>query len=129
MQIKLYSKLTKIYINRTCKLCPKNFYQILNIIGKIKNENINFPLIQLIMSDKSEYSYNRFFSEIKMIIYKYYDYNIFNNITFMSDFEKGLKNSIKTNFPKSNHVSCFFHNIKNISFIKRNNKYDYFRKN
>ena len=66
------------------------------------------------MTHKSEYSYNKIFTEIKNLVNKFYNIDIFNNIIFMSDFEKVLQNSIGLNFSKSPQLGCYFHYIKSL---------------
>jgi len=60
------------------------------------------------MFHKSEFIYNKIFSEIKVLVNKYFDFKIFNNIIFMSDVERGQQKSIKNNFTICIQFGFFF---------------------
>lgn len=112
-QLNLYSEVDKIFIDGIFKVAPKHWYQLLNIIGHIKNKNIFIPLTYGFLSSKSEDLYTEFFTQIKRNI-KYFNKKFsFEDIKVVSDFELGMRKAIKK---------------KSYPFIKENNKDNYCNK-
>lgn len=52
-QLKELRNVEHIYMDGTFKYCPKNFYQIYNIIGIEKDNGNKIPLMYILMSSKS----------------------------------------------------------------------------
>ena len=53
-QLNLFSEIDELYIDGTFKVCPKNWYQLINIFGFIKNKNFYIPLAYIIVNSKDE---------------------------------------------------------------------------
>ena len=88
---------------------PKNFYQELKIIGKVKNKLLNIPILTVISNSKNEISYINIFEIFKLLLLLENKINIdFKKIYFMTDFEAGLRNAIKFSFLDSIVLGCFF---------------------
>ena len=111
-QMNLLSKCTQIHIDGTFKSCPRGYYQILNIAGYYPDINGIIPIFFIPITGKSQYIYDCIFKDIKKILE---DNGINQNdipIKFMIDFEKGLQNALKINFPNCKVGGCFFHFVK-----------------
>ena len=63
--------ISHLFIDATFKIEPKNYYQILNIIGYDETKNFNMPVFHIIMSNKSFESYNKIFQEILNLLDEY----------------------------------------------------------
>ena len=96
----------------TFKSCPKSFYQIYNIIGKDKKTGMIIPLIFILMSHKSYDSYFYVFDFIQKLLKKEKIELDIKNIFFMLDFEKASRRALKTIFPDSRILGCYFHYVK-----------------
>ena len=105
-------KCTQIHIDGTFKSSPKNFYQIINIAGFLPDINSIVPIFFIPVTAKSEFIYDKIFSDIKSILNDN-GFNI-NDLPnkFMIDFEKALQRSIKKNFNKAVIDGCYFHYVK-----------------
>ena len=69
--------------------------------------NIFVPGIFILVNTKNENSYNAIF---KFITDKLLDGNLSNKeITITCDFEKGVMNSLETNFKAAKIICCYFH--------------------
>lgn len=113
-QLNLLKETKMILVDGTFRSCPSNFYQILNIVGKIENKDISIPIVSVLMKSKSECSYINLLENLKLLI-KENNIDIdFSKIYIMSDFEVALRNAIKNCFPDSVIVGCFFHYVKAI---------------
>ena len=53
-QLNLLKETKMILIDGTFRSCPSNFYQIINIVGKIENKDINMPIVSVLMKSKSK---------------------------------------------------------------------------
>ena len=94
--------------------CPKKFYQLYNIIGKDSKTGIIIPLVFIIMSNKSYELYFHIFENIKNL-FVYNNINIdFKDLYIMMDFEKGARRAIKTVFPQTHLLGCYFHFAKSL---------------
>ena len=111
--IKLMNEATQIFIDGTFKSTPKKYYQLLNIIISDKKESF-FPVMYILMTSKSTFLYSNLFLKIEQLL-NYFkiklDYNI---VSFMTDFEKGLRKSLKKVFVGAKIYGCYFHFIKNL---------------
>lgn len=111
-QINMLKKCTHILIDGTFKSCPKGYSQIINIAGYYPDINSIIPIFMIPASGKSEYLYDMIFKDVIQIINDE-GYKI-DNITsnFITDFEKGLQNSVRKNFKKAKIDGCYFHFVK-----------------
>ena len=124
----MIDKCTQFYVDGTFKSCPQTYYQIINFAGYLPDIKSIVPIFMVPTTSKSEYIYNKIFNDIKDILK---DNNIIINestMRFMVDFEKGLINSIKNNFPRATIDGCFFHYSKllwnksrNLGLCKKDN--------
>ena len=123
-QLKFLEKTNQIFIDCTFKSSPKNFYQIMNILVKPDNYNHIIPIIHVLMSNKSYYSYINIFSDIKLNVFiKNIKIN-WEKVYFIHDFEKGLVKSIEEYFPKSKSIGCYYHYCKSLwVYAKKHNCY------
>ena len=94
-QLNLLTKAQQLFIDATFEVCPKYYYQILNVDGYFKEINGIMPLIFIPFTSNTEEIYDQIFQNI----YKIMDYNKINHKNIykfiMSDFELTLRNSIK----------------------------------
>jgi hypothetical protein len=77
----------------TFKYCPRNYYQIYNIIG-LDNNNNRIPIIYILMSSKSYELYIYLFNYIKSLILLYEIDVDLDKISFTIDFEKAVRKAI-----------------------------------
>lgn len=103
-----------IFIDATFGTCPKQFYQVLNMIRKLKDKFLNIKIITVILNSKNENSYINEFENFKLLLLENKINIDFNKIYFMADFEEGLRNRIKYSFQNSILLGCYFHYIKSI---------------
>ena len=68
-QLKFLENTNQIFIYCTFKSSPKNFYQIMNILAKPVDYDHIIPIIHVLMSNKSYYSYINIFSDIKLNLF------------------------------------------------------------
>ena len=68
IQLKKLEKADQIFMDSTFKICPKNFYQLFNIIISMEGGKFIFPIIHILMTHKSEFSYRIIFNNIDTII-------------------------------------------------------------
>ena len=94
-QLKLIEKSKQIFIDATFKISPKGYYQLLNIFANIDDNNLEIPLIHVLMTNKSYLSYKKVFGAINDILKELNFDNKFENKYFMTDFEKSLRRVIK----------------------------------
>lgn len=114
------AKVSYIFVDATFKIAPKNFYQVLNMLGYEEETNFTMPIAHVLMTNKSYLSYKKIFREIKDLI-KQYNIDIsFDRIIFKCDFQKSLLKSIREEFEKVKICGCFFHFIKSLWKKARN---------
>lgn len=87
-------------VDGTFKTSPHNFYQLLIMHGVVFGRS--FPLLYILMSDKSESSYKYAFTEIKKLF-------TISPRVIISDLEKSLLNAINFCFPNVKSYLCLFH--------------------
>ena len=112
MQINLLKKCTQIFIDGTFKICPKTFYQVINIGAFLPDIDAIMPIFLIPTTGKSEVVYHEIFSDVKKILI---ENNI--NITkitnkFMIDFEIGIQKALKNTFENILINGCYFHFVK-----------------
>ena len=113
-QLKFLENTSQIFIDCTFKSAPKNFYQIMNILIKPADYDHIIPIIHVLMSNKSYYSYINIFSDIKLNLFiKKININ-WEKMYFIHDFEKGLVKAIGEYFPKSKSIGCYYHYCKSL---------------
>ena len=111
-QLKKFKEINQVFLDGTYKYCPKNFYQLYNIIGKESDSDNKIPLLYVLMSHKSYTIYYHIFKYIVNTL-NVLDINVnFDKISFMLDFEKSARNALINIFPKSDIKGCFFHFLK-----------------
>ena len=89
-----YKEENFIYMDGTFKYCPRNYYQIYNIIGLDNNNNNRIPIIYILMSSKSYELYIYLFNYIKSLILLYEIDVDLDKISFTIDFEKAVRKAI-----------------------------------
>ena len=87
---------------------PVGFSQLLIIIFKDIVTSKYLPCFYILMSNKTEIIYDMIFKSIIRILTQNNIYNL-DIKTITTDTEIALINSIKTNFPKSQRIGCWFH--------------------
>ena len=130
-QINFFGNVCELFIDGTFKVAPKNWYQVLNIFGYDKKQDFYMPLAFIILSSKSEEIYNEVFHKLVQLIKYHTNIKTFENIKIMSDFEIGLRRSIKSNFDFCILEGCYFHYCKAIwkkilklNLFKKSLRYD-----
>ena len=73
-----------------------------------------FPIMHVLMSSKDYNLYANLFRKIKLILIDLKVKIDFKNISFMSDFEKGLRKALNDVFSDTPIYGCYFHFVKNI---------------
>ena len=111
-QLKLFFKVTYIFVDATFKTSPRGFYQTLNIMGFVEEIQMPIPLLIIPMTHKSFESYNNIFIIIKNLLENLNMKINFDKYIFITDYEKALRNGIIRNFPKSRFEGCYFHYVK-----------------
>lgn len=113
-QMKIASECNDFFLDGTFKTAPKDYYQILNIWGYKKNNNVFLPLANILLSHKSFELYDKVIKEILAIL-QYNNIKIdFSDKSIMSDFEHSLRMAIRNNMQFIKIRSCFFHYTKAI---------------
>ena len=113
-QINLLKETNMLFIDGTFKSSPRNFYQILNIVGYLKQKDLFIPIFTALLTSKSEKIYLYALIEFQKLIDNL-NLNIdFSKIIIMADFEINLREAIKKIFSKSEILGCYFHFIKNL---------------
>ena len=114
VQIKKLEKAARVFIDATFRCSPKEYYQLFNILADIGEGNIIFPIFHVLMTNKSSYSYSVIFNNLNNIINKMKINFSFNNCHIMTDFEHGLRETIKEFYPDCILEGCFFHYSKSL---------------
>ncbi|CAI6372236.1 unnamed protein product [Macrosiphum euphorbiae] len=97
------------------KFKKKDAYQIFTF--QIIYKNVSFPLVNAILSGKTEEIYVELLSYIRNVLPLTYS-----QLTIITDYEYGLMNAVKTVFPESDHQGCYFHFCQAIIRFVRNKK-------
>lgn len=103
--LKVLAKCEIIYVDGTFKSCPILYKQLYSVHGLYKG--FVLPLIFSLLPDKSSATYFILFGRIKEALA-----NLklgFTPLTIVSDFELGLIETVKFQFPYSEHLGCHFH--------------------
>ena len=113
-QLKMFGECDEYYADGTFKYAPKGWYQLFNIWGYKKSNNIYLPLANIIMSNKSYEIYDKVIKEF-LSYFENYKIDIdFKNKGIMTDYEHSLRTAIKNNLPDIKIRSCYFHYSKAI---------------
>ena len=126
-QLNLFKEINELYIDGTFKVSPKNWFQLLNIFGYIKNKNIYIPLSYIILSSKDEELYTHAFNELINAVKNHCGFDNYGDIKVMTDFEISLRKSVKNCFKGCILQGCCFHYCKAV--WKKIKKYNLFKKN
>ena len=105
-------KASQILMDATFLCYPKKFYQLFNIIAVIGENHFLFPIIHVLMTHKSSYSYEKIFNNINEIIKEMDIKFSFNKAHIMSSFEHPLLKAIKKIYPQCILEGCYFHYSK-----------------
>ena len=85
-QINLFGEIDTLYLDSTFKICPKNWFQLLNLFGYIKKKDIYISLGFILMSSKTEQLYIEVFEQFKRIISGHNKKNTLYNINIICNF-------------------------------------------
>ena len=103
-----YSKLKQrevtVHLDGTFGCCPKGFYQCLIFSVYIPSDRLFLPVFWVLMSRKSQRSYELAFQMIQSTVGQQLNVEF-----FMHDFEIAIYNAILNVYPNSTSVGCFFH--------------------
>ena len=113
-QLNFYNEIQELFIDGTFKICPKNYYQLVNIFGFNKNKNFYMPLNYILLTSKNEELYTEAFEHLIRLIQSHTNIKSFDDVKITADFELGLRKSIKKVFRGSLLNGCFFHYCKAI---------------
>ena len=105
-QLNMFSEINELFFDGTFKICPKNFYQLVNVFGFIEKKNFYMPLAYILMSSKTFELYDEVLLQLKRFIEKYSGFKNFQEIKVMCDFEIPLRKAIKANFPGCILIGC-----------------------
>ena len=123
-QLNLFIEINELFIDATFKICPPNWYQLLNIFGYIEKRKFYLPMGHILMNSKSENLYNTVFTVLIKQIKSHCNLKSFSGIKIMSDFELPMRKSIKNCFDGCLLEGCFFHYCRSIwKKIKKLNLY------
>ena len=111
-QFLFLTKATNIFIDATFKVAPKNFYQVLNIMVYEEKKKFTMPVVHILMSSKSYYSYKKIFQDIKNILNENKIDVDFKNTIINCYFEKSLIKAIREEFKDTKIYGCYFHFVK-----------------
>ncbi|CAF3574696.1 unnamed protein product [Rotaria sp. Silwood1] len=104
-QLKMLFQNSIVLIDGTFSTCPKIFDQVLTI-HFIKYEQ-SFVCGIGLLPDRKKCTYKFVFEELKGLAIGMN--RIFDPSTIITDFEPSLAEAISSEFPRSNHIGCYFH--------------------
>ena len=90
----------------------QKIYKLFNIIAVNEKNDYIFPIVHILMTHKSRYSYETIFKSINQILEEMNINFSFNKSHIMTDFENTLRKAIITIYPDSFLEGCFFHYVK-----------------
>jgi len=97
---------TEIFGDGTFYSCPGMFTQLYTLHASVHGQL--FPLVFVLLPNKSEQTYRRMFTLLKDAIQREIDSELLPE-TVMLDFEVAAKNAVKAVFPLCTLRGCFFH--------------------
>jgi len=98
------------YIDGTFWCCPRNFYQMLNIIVFSQEIGRSICVVHILIGSKKPEEYITAF--INLLIAANNSKTLISPKFIMSDFEKGLRSALQWVFPKATLLGCEFHFVK-----------------
>jgi hypothetical protein len=87
------------YVDGTFLVVPHIFFQLYTVHAVVEGKNL--LSVHILMSDKSEQSYNRVFNVLEAAVNP--------PSTIMMDFEKAAQNAWQQTYPTAEISGCFFH--------------------
>ena len=63
-QLNMFDQTDILFIDGTFKICPKEWYQLVNIFGYIKKKKFYIPLAFILVNSKDEALYNEAFHQL-----------------------------------------------------------------
>ena len=112
VQLKKLEKATQILMDATFRSTPKKFYQLFNIIAVLEGNDFIFPIIHILMTHNSCFSYETIFKCLNQFIEEMQIEFSFNRSHIMTDFEKPLRKALKNIYPNCVLEGCYFHYVK-----------------
>ena len=94
-----------IYMDGTFKTCPSMYAQAYSIYGLYNGHIV--PLVYVLLSDKTSHTYYRLLGTIRDAVSRM-GY-ILNPQYIMTDFESGIIDAVRQQFPQTVHLGCHFH--------------------
>lgn len=94
-----------LYMDGTFKTCPGVYAQFFSFHGLV-NEHV-VPLVYVLLSDKTAATYYRLFGTIRDAVFKLGA--VLDPKVILSDFESGLIEAVRSQFPGAKHAGCHFH--------------------
>ena len=105
-QLNIIKEAKILFIDGTFKSCPRNFYQLLNIVSYLPDKDLIITNLTAVLTSKTETIYNYTLIKFQKLL-KTLNINIdFSKISFMADFEINLRKAISDNFPHSEIMGC-----------------------
>jgi len=103
--LEVLTKCSTVYVDGTFKSCPKLYTQLYTIHGLFNGYVI--PLVYALLSDKTRHTYYNMFGSIRDGLARLG--HCFSPAFIMSDFESGLIEAARLQFPNARHLGCHFH--------------------
>lgn len=90
------------HVDATFKVVPNGEYSQLLVVH-LAHEEHAFPLVYILMTGKTQESYTR--------VFQYIEDNVcqLEPTSFMSDYERGMRNAIRMVYPNCTVYGCWFH--------------------
>ena len=109
----MMSQLEKAYqwfIDGTFSVAPAGFQQFITIVVYLDDFRIFYPTCYILATNKSEFLYKHMFHNL-MSLTKEEGFKLKPKL-IMTDFERGLQNTVNSVFEKVEIVGCYFHYVK-----------------
>jgi hypothetical protein len=103
--LKCLSESETLYVDGTFKVCPSLYTQLYSVHGLYKGHVV--PLVYALLSDKKSATYYSLLNIIRDALARLG--LLLNPKCIMSDFESGLMEAVKLQFPHTQHLGCHFH--------------------
>lgn len=94
-----------VFIDGTFYSCTKHFNQLYTLHASVNGTM--FPIVFVLLPNKSEATYNRFFGLLKDVIQDLQ--SVLNLEPWLLDIEMAARNAVQRNFPGISLKGCFFH--------------------
>ena len=99
------SRCKTIYMDGTFKTCPSLYTQLFTIHGLCNNFVV--PLVYILLADKCCATYYQVFNLLRDAVSSVG--GVFDPDIILSDFESGLIEAVRRQFPRALHSGCHFH--------------------